>query len=155
MDEFKLTQEELGTVLGKNRVVIANTLRLLHLPQDLQDAVADGTISAGHARNLVSISDGNLQKEVAQRILDERLTVREVEKIVSDWKGAIAGGKVAPAARKAPEIRQLEESLQQSLGTKVEVRVRGQGEKQKGQIRISFFSLDDLQRVLDVLQKKP
>ena len=153
MDEFKLTQEELAALIGKNRAVVANTLRLLNLPQELQDAVADGTISAGHARNLVSIGDEALQRQTAERILNEKLTVRDVEKIVSDWKGAISSGRVS-TNRKDPEIRQIEESLQQALGTKVEVRARGQGPEQKGQIRISFFSLDDLQRVIDLLQKK-
>ncbi|OGR84107.1 MAG: hypothetical protein A2636_06535 [Elusimicrobia bacterium RIFCSPHIGHO2_01_FULL_64_10] len=152
MEEFHLTQEELAKVMGKGRVVIANTLRLLNLPRSLQDAVSDGIISAGHARNLVSIEDEKLQGEIAQRILDEKLTVREVEKIVSDWKGAISSGRV-DTRRKDPEVRALEESLRKALGTKVEVRARGKGESTKGHIKIAFYSLSDLERLVAMLAK--
>jgi len=154
MEEFSLTQEELSKVLGKGRVVIANTLRLLNLPQELKDAVSNGSISAGHARSLVSIDDENTQREVAQRILNERLTVRELEKIVSDWKGAIKSGKVKLAPRKDPEVRRLEETLQKFLGTKVEIRAKGKGQKIKGFVKISYYTLDDLERLTNILKRK-
>lgn len=154
MEEFQLTQEELAKTMSKSRVVIANTLRLLNLPDNLQNAVADGTISAGHARNLVSISDEAMQKEVAQKILSEGITVREVEKIVSDWKGAITDGKIARAPRKDPEIRNLEESLQQILGTKVEIKASGQGRSVKGNVKIAFYSLEDFERLVEIFKRK-
>lgn len=154
MEEFSLTQEQLAQTVGKGRVVIANTLRLLNLPQELQDAVANGTISAGHARSLVSISDEAMQKQVAERILNEKMTVREVEKVVSDWKTAIDSGKVKVAGRKDPEIRRLEESLQQTLGTKVEIRARGKDQAIRGSITISYFTLQDLERLIEILQRK-
>ncbi len=153
MEEFGLTQEELARTVGKGRVVIANTLRLLNLPQSLQNAVSDGTISPGHARNLVSISDPQLQKEIAERILAEKLTVRDVEKVVADWKGAIETGAVELAPRKEPEIRDLEETLQKVLGTKVEIRARGKGKDVKGFIKMAYFSLDDLERLVAIFKK--
>lgn len=153
IEEFKLTQEELSHIVGKGRVVIANTLRLLNLPETLQAAVADGTISAGHARNLVSIGDQDLQKEAAEKILREHLTVRDVEKMVAEWKGAESGNKTRSAEKKDAEMRRLEETLQQILGTKVEIRVRGRGENIKGSINIAYFSLADLERLSDILNR--
>jgi NADH-quinone oxidoreductase subunit L len=95
--------------VGKSRVAVANTLRLLNLPEKLRDAVSDGSISAGHARNLVSIGDARIQDEIAGKILSDDLSVREVEKMVSDWKkipithgtfliGALAIAGVPPLA---------------------------------------------------------
>lgn len=154
MEEFNLTQENLAKAVGKGRVVIANTLRLLNLPQFLQDAVSDGEISAGHARNLVSISDEKLQKEVAEKILHEKISVREVEKIVSDWKEAVDSGRVKVGKRKDPEIRQLEETLEKLLGTKIRIRASGKGANVKGTVTISYYSLDDLERLVQILKKK-
>ena len=151
MDEFGLTQEQLAGMVAKGRVVIANTLRLLNLPQNIQDAVTEGTISAGHARNLVSIGDAQLQGEVAKQVLKENLTVRDVEKIVSDWKEAIETGQVSVSLRKDPQVRELEDSLQRTLGTKVQVTARGKGAAIKGQVKISYFSLNDLERLVDFL----
>ncbi len=154
MEEFSLTQEDLARMIGKGRVVIANTLRLLNLPQNIQDAVIEGTISAGHARNLVSIGDLQVQGEVAEKVLTEKLTVRDVEKIVSDWKGALDSGQVSVALRKDPEVRQLEDDLQRTLGTRVEITSRGKGAEIKGQLKISYFSLNDLERLVEILNRK-
>ena len=153
IEEFTLTQEELSKMVGKGRVVIANTLRLLNLPQDIQNAVADGAISAGHARNLASIGDPKLQEEIASKVQTDNLTVRDVEKMVSDWKGALESGQVALAARKDPQVRELEESLQRSLGTKVEITSRGKAPEVSGQVKVSYFSLNDLERLVKILQK--
>lgn len=153
IEEFNLTQEELAKTIGKGRVVIANTLRLLQLPQSLQDAVSSGSISAGHARTLVSLSDESAQKELSQRILNEHLTVREVEKIVSDWKDAYASGKLKGPKRKDPEIRHIENALQQTLGTKVQILSTGKGTSIKGSLRVWFFSLEDMERIIALLKK--
>ena len=153
MEEFSLTQEELAKTVGRGRVVVANTLRLLNLPKKLQDAVSGGTISAGHARNLVSIGDPRLQDQIAGKILSDNLSVRDVEKMVSDWKGAIDSGQVKASARKDPEIRHLEESLQKILGTKVDITARGKGRALKGQVKISYYSLDDLERLVEIFKK--
>lgn len=154
IDEFGLTQEQLSGMIGKGRVVIANTLRLLNLPQNIQDAVAQGSISAGHARNLASIGDTQVQGDIAQKVLSERLTVRDVEKMVSDWKEAIEHGRVSVSPKKDPQVRELEVGLQRALGTKVEVTSRGKGADIKGQVKISYFSLNDLERLVEILQQK-
>ncbi len=154
MEAFELTQEELAKAMSKSRVVIANTLRLLNLPQNIQDAVAAGEISAGHARSIASISDEDKQKEVAGKVLSEGLTVRDVEKVVADWKGMVAGGKIAREPRKDPEIRNLEETLQQILGTKVDIKAAGQGRSVKGHVKISFYSLEDFERLVEIFKRK-
>lgn len=154
MEEFGLTQEALASMIGKGRVVIANTLRLLSLPEHIQEAVSEGAISAGHARSLVSIGDAKVQEEASVRVLKENLTVRDVEKIVSDWKQAIETGRVSSPARKDPQVRELENSLEQALGTKVEITSRGKAPEIKGQVKISYFSLNDLERLVEILQRK-
>jgi ParB family chromosome partitioning protein len=152
MEEFSLTQEELAKTVGKSRVAVANTLRLLNLPEKLRDAVSDGSISAGHARNLVSIGDARIQDEIAGKILSDDLSVREVEKMVSDWKGALEAGKVKLSSRKDPAIREMEESLQRILGTKVDITARGKGKEVKGSIKIAYYSLDDLERLVEIFK---
>lgn len=154
ISEFNLTQEALATRIGKGRVVIANTLRLLSLPEHIQIAVSEGAISAGHARSLVSIGDAKVQEEAAERILKENLTVRDVEKIVSDWKEAIKTGRVSSPLRKDPQVRELESSLEQALGTKVVITSRGKAPEIKGQLKLSYFSLSDLERLVGVFQNK-
>ena len=154
MEEFNLTQEELSQAIGKGRVVIANTLRLLSLPEHIQEAVSEGAISAGHARSLVSIGDAKVQEEAAERVRKENLTVRDVEKIVSDWKQAIESGRVSSPFRKDPQVRELENSLEQALGTKVEITSRGKAPEIKGQVKVSYFSLNDLERLVEILQRK-
>ena len=153
MNEFDLTQEALASRIGKGRVVIANTLRLLSLPEHIQIAVSEGAISAGHARSLVSIGDAKAQEEAAERILKENLTVRDVEKIVSDWKEALKTGRVSSPLRKDPQVRELENSLEQTLGTKVAITSRGKAPDIKGQVKLSYFSLSDLERLVEILQK--
>lgn len=154
MEEFDLTQEELSKILGKSRVVVANTIRLLNLPDNIKNAVADGTISAGHARSLVSLNDEKKQKELAEKILKEKITVREVEKIVSNWKETLGKELGKRTKRKDPEIRQLEETLQRILGTKVEITAKGTEKKIRGKIMLSYYSLDDLERLVQILKAK-
>ncbi len=154
MSEHNLTQEELAGIIGKGRVVVANTLRLLRLPQALQDAVFRGDISQGHARSLITINDELLQREMAEKILRKKFSVRETEKMVSDWKEAIGSGRVKLKPKKDPEVREIEEGLQKSLGTKVEIQTRGKDKKSRGWIKIAYFSLDDLNRLLDLIGKK-
>jgi ParB family chromosome partitioning protein len=148
IQEFNLTQEELSKLIGKDRSVIANSLRILTLPDFIQDMIAEGIISSGHARTLASIQEEDKLKEITERIQKEKLTVREVEKIVQDWKTTL---KKTPKTRKrSPEIVSLENNLQKLLGTKVQIFSRGK----KGKIIIYFYSLDDLDRLLKKLGRK-
>lgn len=150
MAEFGLTQEEVAQTLGRSRPAVANKLRLLDLPDELKMALREGRLSEGHARTLLGITDRERQAEIGRRILQEKLTVREVEKLVLDWQSAAHEGRVKATRRKNPDVRHLEEELQRALGRKVEIQGRGK----KGWVRISFYSLDDLQALLDQLKGK-
>ncbi|OGS19299.1 MAG: hypothetical protein A3J83_07190 [Elusimicrobia bacterium RIFOXYA2_FULL_40_6] len=147
IDEFKLTQEELAKLVGKERSVVANTLRLLNLPEEIQELVSSGSITLGHARTLAGIPEIDKQKELLKRIQREKLTVREIENIVKDWKSEIA--KKPIKRKRSPELVDFENNLQKALGTKVQVFSRGK----KGKIVIHFYSLEELDKIVKALKK--
>jgi ParB family chromosome partitioning protein len=146
-DEYHHTQEELAKVLGKDRSVIANSLRLLQLPDDVQDAISQGVMSAGHGRMLAGIDDTDTQKELARRILVEKLTVRDIEGIVAGIKTSARPGTRKHMKPEA-ELTQLAEELQRRLGTKVKI----VGKSARGKIEIHYFSLKDLERINEGLK---
>jgi ParB family chromosome partitioning protein len=147
-DEFGYTQEELAHILGKDRSVVANSLRLLNLPSEVQEGIIMGVYTAGHGRILAGLSDEAKQKQLAERIIREKLTVRDVERIVADWKTVIkAAGKKAKISD--AELTKLAEDLQQRFGTKVIVA----GKPQKGRIELHYFSLEELERIVAHLRK--
>ncbi len=142
MSEFSYTQEALSGVVGKDRSVVANSLRLLQLPEDIQKSIEEGILSAGHGRVLAGLDDAARQKTLADRILVEKLTVREVEKIVADWKTVV--GEVKKRLKiQDVELIKLAEELQRRLGTKVKI----VGKAKRGRIEIQYFSLEDLERI--------
>lgn len=146
--EFGLTQEELAQRLGKSRAAIANTLRLLSLPQEIKEAVINRTISAGHARSLVGLESMEIQKLV-QRIINERLTVRETEKIAERLKvDRLKLKRKKSRLLAGPELVSAEEDLQRFLGTKVKIK----GSGKKGKIEIYYYSLDELNRIINLLK---
>ncbi|HOW27854.1 MAG TPA: ParB/RepB/Spo0J family partition protein [Elusimicrobiota bacterium] len=151
IDEFHLTQEDLARALGRSRSAVANKLRLLDLCGEVRSAVREGGLSEGHARALLGINDAGRQAELAQRILREKLPVRDVEKIVADWQSALRDGRVKTPRHKSSEVKRIEEDIQRSLGRRVEVQSKGK----KGWIRIAFYSLDDLQTLISQLQRIP
>jgi len=144
IERLGLTQQETADRLGKSRSAVANTLRLLELPRDLQDLVSRGTISAGHARALLSLPDAEGQRRMAQRVVDDGLSVRDVERTVRP--------KRAETAQAEPEtpayLGTLEDRLKLALGTRVRIRT-GRGER--GSIVIDYFSSDELSRLIDCL----
>jgi ParB family chromosome partitioning protein len=140
--EFNLTQEELAQIMGKDRSVVANVLRLLNLPEEVQDAIMQGVISPGHGRILAGIDDESRQKQLAEQIIREKLTVREVEKIAADWR-TVLNAKKGKLKKVDAELLHLAEELQRSLGTKVLVF----GKPKKGKIEIHYFSLEELERL--------
>jgi len=150
MSEFDLTQEQLSDMLGLGRSKIANTLRLLHLSDYIKEAIKNGSISSGHARALVVVDNSTKQKELAERIIKEKLTTREVEDIVQTWKKAIKSGGVTTKKRKSTEVIELENSLQRILGTKVIIN----NKKKKGWIHIAFYSLDHFDNLVSLLKSK-
>ncbi len=154
MEMAGLSQEQVAQKVGKDRSTVANTIRLLKLPDDAQAALEEGTISPGHARALLMLANPADQQSLLRRIVDKGISVREAEEAANAQnrgsRGARAEGRGVPGPNKRPEpdIRALEERLIEKLGTKVEVR----GSSSKGKIQISYFSADDLERILQILQ---
>jgi ParB family chromosome partitioning protein len=146
MDEFGWTQDEVSREVGKKRATVANTLRLLNLPESVQAFVADGSLSMGHARALLSIETTAGQINAARKIIAQGLSVRQAEKLAADQKN-IKDAPVKP--RKDPNIAQLEDELRRSLGTKVQLRAKDGG---RGTIEIEYYTLDDLERLLEMLR---
>ena len=155
IEEFKLTQDQVATRVGKSRSSVANTMRLLQLPTSIQRLLGEGQISAGHARALLGTPDRAFQEKLAKAIVSEKLTVREVEDRVREHDGdpvptaggtAVEGTKPVTAVRPAP-LLELEEMLSEHLDTRVAVSM-GQ---RKGRIVIDFSTLEDLERVYRVI----
>ena len=145
IDRFSYTQEELGQIIGKSRSHLANTMRLLKLPESVQDMVRGGTLSAGHARALVGREDA---EQVAKDIVTKGLNVREVEALVADKKaggpGAAAPRAATPGLQKDADTRAAERDLADALGLAVEI-APGKGEA--GEIIIRYRSLDQFETV--------
>lgn len=151
MDKYNITQEKIAEVIGKSRTYIANTIRLLKLNEKIIDYIKEGIISPGHGRALLSIKDKNIQLDVAERIIKRGLNVRQTEKIVKDIlskKKKTTKSKIKQT--KDAALLEIEEILSKSLGTKVQVTKR----KNKGIIEIEYYSNDDLQKIIEILNKK-
>jgi len=149
MEEFQFTQESVAQAIGKDRTTVTNLLRLLRLPAEIQKQVADGQLSMGHARALLSLEDAGTQKKMAQVIIKKGLSVRQVEELV---KKAHAHSNAVGAPTTKPKNRDieiLEEELCKILGTKVAI----EDKKGKGKLVIEYYTLDDLDRILGVLRK--
>ncbi|MBI5831641.1 MAG: ParB/RepB/Spo0J family partition protein [Armatimonadetes bacterium] len=150
LDDFSLTQDELAERLGKSRTTIANTLRLLKLPPALQQAIAEGRLSEGHGRALLSLADCHAQAAVAERIMAEQLSVREAEALCREPQAA---GRRSAAAAKAgaavdPDVAVFENLMQRALGTKVEIRA---GRGGAGTVVVHFYNQEDLERIAEAL----
>lgn len=144
VEERMISQEEVAKRVGKNRVTVTNTLRLLRLPDEIKPYLADGRLSAGHARALLGLLTPEHQRQMARRIIEETLSVRQVEAIVGR---SVAHKRKAKSARHlSAEIVDLETRLTHFLGTQAKLFPR-KNQKQ-GRIEIQYFSLDDLDRVL-------
>ncbi|HBU01343.1 MAG TPA: chromosome partitioning protein ParB [Acidimicrobiaceae bacterium] len=155
IEEFKLTQDQVATRVGKSRSAVANTMRLLQLPTSIQRLLGEGQLSAGHARALLGTPDRAFQEKLAKAIVSEKLTVREVEDRVREHGGTPepeaegttpTGTKPPTLVRPAP-LLELEEMLSDHLDTRVAVSM-GQ---RKGRIVIDFSTLEDLERVYRVI----
>ena len=161
MDDFKLTQEEVAQRVGKSRSAVANTLRLFHLPPSVQRMIADGRLSAGHARALLATPDRAMQEQLAEQTVRDGWTVREVEAAVRAQISAppvmdddVVEGESAEdppvlraAALREPALRELEELLSARLDTRVNVSI---GSK-RGKVVVEFADLDDLERIYRII----
>ena len=148
MKEHHLKQDQIAEKVSKSRAAITNSLRLLKLDPRVQDMLEEEMISTGHARALLAIHDGDLQYEIAVKVFDEKLSVRDIEKMVKDLN--------RPKKEKAKEdteyqflYKDLEESMKQILGSKVSIKNR---KNNKGKIEIEYYSRDELERIVDMIK---
>lgn len=146
MDRFSHTQDNLATALGKSRSHIANMLRLLNLPPEVQDYVVEGKLSAGHARTLVGHEDAAL---LARKIVSEGLSVREAEKLAKGAKPTTSPVKKPKSLEKDPDTVQLEQELTATL--KIKVTIDHDAGKESGRISLSYKDLDQLDEILRLL----
>lgn len=149
LTEFNLKQDEVAERVSKSRTAVTNSMRLLKLCDEVQQMIIDDMITTGHARALISIDDPEQQYMIAQKVFDEKLSVRDVEKLVKNLNKP-EKAKKEPVTDKALEAvyQDLEEKLKQSLGTKVSITSRGDG---AGKLEIEFYTHDDLEKITDLL----
>jgi ParB family transcriptional regulator, chromosome partitioning protein len=149
LDDFGCTQEVLATRIGRSRPQISNTLRLLKLPASVQRRVAAGVLSAGHARALLALPSGDAQERLAQRIVAEGLSVRSVEEIVA--MGDMSSDNATPSRRRNRPVAPRLIDLADRLSDRFETRVKVDLGKTKGKITVEFASLDDLERIVTLM----
>ena len=153
MDEYGLTQEEVAQQVGKSRSAIANALRLLHLPDAVHLLLEEGKLSAGHARAILSVSGGDLQKKLAQKVIAEDLSVRQTEALAKRLSTqAPAAEPLSPAV---DELRMYLKAAERDLSTRFGRKVSISAGKKKGKIELEYYNSDDLTALLDALQKTP
>lgn len=145
IDEFNLTQQEVADQVGKSRPVVANTIRLLELPDEIQRALMDGRLSAGKARALLSLKSTKEQLDVFNGMLNEGGTVRDVEAAVAAKGPESRKGSV----RRDPNVQALENQLSQALGAKATIRLRGD----HGTIEVQFTSREELRRIVEEISE--
>ena len=148
IEEFNLKQDEVAEKVSKSRTVITNTMRLLKLCPDVQQMVIDEMISEGHARALLGIENAQVQTELAQQAFDQKMSVREIEKLVRN-----IGKEKKAKAKKDEQIsiayKEYENKLKEKLGTKVNISLKENG---AGKIEIDFYSNDDFERIIECIK---
>lgn len=151
LTEFNLKQDEVAERVSKSRTAVTNSMRLLKLCDEVQQMIIDDMISTGHARALISIEDPEQQYTIAQRVFDEKLSVRDVEKLVKDLNKPPKPKKEIAEDKSLDIIYQdVEEKLKQSLGTKVSIASKGNG---AGKLEIEFYTHDDLDKIIELLTR--
>ena len=148
-NQFGLTQQQIAETVGKDRTTVANVLRLLQLPEAVRRLLQDGQLTMGHAKVLLGLDDSGQIVSLAQVIVAEGLTVREVEQRLRNVAGAPArkkAGRPRTADRQSPEARRIEDRLRRFLQTDVTIKL---GPGSTGSLSIQFYSADDLERLLD------
>lgn len=148
MEQFSLTQEELSLKVGKSRSHIANFLRLLSLPEEVKDNVSRGTLSMGHARAIVGLKDPVLVKQLAKQCVEQEWSVRELEEAVKNIDRKPLEKDKAKLKKRDPYIDHMEENLRERFKTTVKIK----HSKDKGKIEINYYSKQDLERLLEMLQ---
>jgi ParB family transcriptional regulator, chromosome partitioning protein len=146
MKQFTLTQEELAKKVGKSRPHVANFMRLLQLPQEIQDFVSRGTLSMGHARALLAVDDPHLRLKLAKEAIHKELSVRQIEELIKQLTQHVSR-ETKSKPKKDVFLSQWEEKLRQTFATSVQIK-RG---KTKGRIEIEFYTDEDLERIMDLI----
>ena len=149
LTEFHLKQEEVAERVAKSRTAVTNSMRLLKLDERVQQMVVDGMLTTGHARALLAIEDPKLQFQAAQKIFNEKMSVREVEKLVKNI-GKEKPPKKAEDPGQTAVYESLEEKMKAALGTKVSINRKNE---QRGKIEIEYYSVEELERLMDILTK--
>lgn len=150
IEECELTQEEVATRVGKNRTTVTNMLRLLNLPAFIQSALKSNKISIGHARALITIENQRVQEQLLDKIIEEDWSVRQIEQAVKNHasKGKKQGKVLSKKDQKDLELLQLSNQLKNKLSTKVQIRRKAQG----GEIKIEYYSDEELDRLLNLFE---
>jgi ParB family chromosome partitioning protein len=149
MERFSLTQESLAKRVSKSRPHVANFLRLLQLPQEVQEYVSRGTLSMGHARALLGLKEVDVQVAMARKVIKEKASVRQLEEWVQQRQSQPVKKKKKTKPEANPEFKRYEDLLQEAFNTPVRIR-HGQ---RKGKIEIEYFSQRELERLVEILQK--
>lgn len=149
LTEFHLKQEEVARRVSKSRTAVTNSMRLLKLADEVQQMIIDESLTTGHARALITIEDEIKQIEIAKKVVNEKLSVRDIEKLVKDLNKPKKEKKESKQLKNDFIYQDIEEKLKQSLGTKVTVSAKEDG---SGKIEIDFYSSEELDRILDLLK---
>lgn len=149
MSEIGLKQEDLGDRVGKNRTTVNNYLRLLRLPPIIQDGLIAKQISMGHARAIINIEDVDLQLAIYQKIISEGLSVRKAEELARHGLNDADKSETKEKPASTEEIKKLQSKLSSHFGTKIAVK---SSDRYKGEIKIPFVSLEDLNRIIEILE---
>ena len=149
LTEFHLKQEEVAQRVSKSRTAVTNSMRLLKLADEVQQMIIDESLTTGHARALITIEDQSKQIEIAKKVVNEKLSVRDIEKLVKDLNKPKKEKKESKQLKNDFIYQDIEEKLKQSLGTKVTVSAKEDG---SGKIEIDFYSSEELDSILDLLK---
>ena len=153
IEEHNLKQEDVAKKLSKKRTTITNSMRLLKLSQEVKDMVISGLLSEGHARALLGVTDDKEQADLAKKVVDQSLSVRETERLVNeikDSKDDQKDNKKKKSDTKDRAYREAEDKLKEALGTKVEINKKNDSE---GKIVINYYSMDELERLIELMEK--
>lgn len=149
INRFKLKQQDLAKKVGKERTTITNSLRLLNLPEEIQEGIVDKKISSGHAKVILSVEEPDRQLFLFKEAVEKELSVRALENIVNNVKEkSQSSSSQKKSALKTAQIKKMEDELVARLGTKVEIKHSGS----KGRIEISYYSLDDFERIIEKIK---
>ncbi|MGB7998610.1 MAG: ParB/RepB/Spo0J family partition protein [Anaerobacillus sp.] len=149
MKETDVTQEELSKRLGKSRPHLANFLRLLQLPSEVQEYISEGKLTMGHGRAILGLKKKEGRKPLAERVLKEKLNVRQLENLITQLNQNVSR-ETKKGVKSDPYLKEKENNLRERFGTSVSIKKS----KKKGKIEIEFFSEEDLDRILEVLEKE-